>query len=143
MKNTLRQAVFLAAIGVMLLSGCSQKSLTVSDVWARPAATGDNSAVYFVIDNPLKEPDTLLSVVCDAADQAELHLSIMDNGVMVMEPQKNVSVAGESKVEFSPGSLHVMLVQVKKDLKVGDHIDLTLYFDRAGAVTVSAEVKDQ
>jgi hypothetical protein len=143
MKTTLRQTVILAALFGMLVSGCSQKSLQVSDVWARPAAAGDNGAVYFVIDNPLKDADTLLSVVCETADQAEIHKSSEENGMMMMEPQKSVSVAAQSKVDFAPGGLHVMLVQLKNDLKVGDHFYLTLYFDRAGAVTISAEVKEQ
>ena len=143
MKRTLHRAAVLAVLAGILLSGCTSKSLQVKDAWARPAAAGDNSAVYLTIDNPLKQDDTLLSVTCDAAEQAELHFSNMDNGIMVMEPVENIAVDAGSQVEFAPGGLHVMLVGVKNALKVGDHFDLTLNFDKTGAITVTAEVKEQ
>jgi periplasmic copper chaperone A len=143
MQNTLLRAAFLAAVWGILISGCGPKSLQVKDVWARPATAGANSAVYFTIDNPLDQADTLVSVVCAAADQAELHNSNMDDGNMMMRPVDDVAVEANSQVDFAPGGLHVMLSGVKNELKVGDHFDLTLYFDQAGAVTVTAEVKEQ
>jgi len=144
MKLTLPRTLFFAALLGGMLSGCGAKTLQVSGAWARPAAAGDNSAVYFSIDNPGEQAEMLVSAACDAADQTEIHMSMMDaNGVMVMEPQSNVAVAAQSKVAFEPGGLHVMLVGLKKELKVGDKLTLTLNFDHAGAVTVSAEVKSQ
>ena len=93
MGPTLRRTVFWAAVMILALSGCGPKSLQVVGAGARPAAAGENSAVYFTIDNPLKEAETLMSVVCDAAAQAEMHMSKTDNGVMRMEPWTDVEVA--------------------------------------------------
>ena len=60
-------SVLFVFIGVLLLSGCQQTGFTVKDAWARPAAQGENSAVYFVIDNTKAQADTLLSASTDAS----------------------------------------------------------------------------
>lgn len=142
MRFSLRQTL-AAVVLIFLLSGCGPKSLQVSGAWARPAAAGDNSAAYFTIENPTSQADTLLSAACDVTDQAELHMSSMEGGVMSMTPQENVPVDANSQVAFAPGGLHVMLLNLKQDLKVGDKFDLTLNFQHAGAVKVSVEVKNQ
>jgi len=142
MRFALRQTL-AAAVLIFLLSGCGPKNLQVSGAWARPAAAGDNSAAYFTIDNPTNQADTLLSVASDVADQAELHMTSMENGVMSMTPQVNLVVDANSQVAFAPGGLHVMLTGLKHALKAGDKFDLTLNFEHAGAVKVTVEVKDQ
>lgn len=142
MSRSIRRFASSLLILALGLVGCNQKSLTVKDAWARPAAAGENGAAYFIINNPSSEADTLLSAQTDVAGMAELHKSTMSDGVMSMEAQENVPISAKSTVEFAPGGLHVMLMGLKNDLKVGDLFSLTLNFEKAGAVVVSVEVKE-
>ncbi|HZU85864.1 MAG TPA: copper chaperone PCu(A)C [Anaerolineaceae bacterium] len=136
--------LILLAVLVFVLAGCAgaQAKLSVSEVWARPASSGDTSAIYFIIDNPTTEADALVKAETDVAMMAELHLSKMDtSGAMIMEQQQSIAVAAGGKTELKPGSYHVMLMKLKKDLAVGDTFEVTLTFEKAGAQKYTVTVK--
>ena len=137
--------VDVVSLAVLLISACSSSSgaLTVQDAWARPAAIGENAAAYFTIENGTSSNDSLLSVSSDIAAAAELHMIMThDNDVMSMEMQEAVEIPATDQVEFKPGGLHVMLVDLNRDLKVGDTVTLTLSFRNAGNVTIDVFVKE-
>lgn len=136
----------LFLISVLLSSaGCGAGGeLGVSGAWARPAETGQNSALYFVVDNPTGQADTLLAVRGTAAAALEMHLSRVDeNGVVSMERQETVPVPERGTVEFQPGGLHVMLVEVAEPLQPGDRITVYFEFQNAGEIEVEVPVRDQ
>jgi periplasmic copper chaperone A len=130
---------------VLLLTGCQRERgvLGVENPWARPAAAGDNSAVYFEIRNLTAESDMLLSAESDAARAVELHISQMDSeGVMRMERQESVVIPSQEMVVFQPGGLHVMLINLNQALQPGDTIPLVLNFERAGEIELVATVQE-
>jgi copper(I)-binding protein len=132
------------ALLALVLSACGQKTLSVEDAWARPGIAGGTSAVYFVINNPTGAADTLLSASTPVSPNAEMHKSQMDeNGAMEMQMQASVPVPERSQVEFQPGGLHVMLINLPQDLKAGETISLTLTFQNAGAIELSVPVREQ
>ena len=49
--------------------------------------------------------------------------------------------AGET-VELVPGGYHLMLIDLARDLEVGDEFDVTLRFESAGEHTVTVTVRD-
>lgn len=119
----------------------SGSGLQVKDAWARPAQMGGTSAVYFVIDNN-GEADTLLSADCQTAGTTELHMSKMDGDKMMMQPQENVPVPANGEVAFEPGGLHVMMLDLKSEVKAGDKLTLTLTFEKAGTIQTEATVRE-
>jgi copper(I)-binding protein len=131
------------ALLALVLGACGQKTLSVENAWARPGITGGNSAVYFVINNPTGVADTLLSTSTPVTPNAEMHKSQMnDNGAMEMQQQDSVPVPARSQVEFQPGGLHVMLINLPQDLNAGETISLTLTFQNAGEINLSVPVKE-
>jgi copper(I)-binding protein len=130
-------------IAVSLLAGCSPKSLSVENVWSRPANQGGSGAVYFVIDNPTSQPDLLLSASSDIAENVELHMSMMqEDSTMTMVHQDSVPIPANGTVEFKPGGLHVMLLNLSRDLTRGDQFQITLNFQNAGDIVLDAEVRE-
>ena len=140
----MRAILFILAIAMILLaaSGCAASSeLTVEDAWARPAFRGDNSAAYMVIKNMTEQGDGLIGASTDVANVTEIHLSKMDaEGTMSMERQELIGVPAGDEVKLEPGGLHVMLMNLVRDLNVGDTFELTLEFQRGGDVSVEVEV---
>lgn len=65
-----------------------------------------------------------------------------DSGMMTMQPVESIPVPAGETVELKPGGYHVMLLEVKKVLAVGDTIDVTLTFEKAGEITTTAEVRE-
>jgi copper(I)-binding protein len=115
--------------------------LTVKDAWARAAVAGGDTAVYFTIVNgPVA--DTLTGVTTDAAQSAGLHQTSTDASEMTgMQMMTTVPVPGGGTVSFAPGGYHVMLTGLKQALNAGDHVQVTLTFQNAGSVNVTAEVR--
>jgi len=142
MKKLLIAMLALVILGG-IITACASGALSVKDAWARTGAAGNNSAVYFVIDNQSTSPDNLLDATCDAAMMVQVHQTTIDeNGNAKMEHQEKVPVAARSKVEFKPGGYHVMLMNLKKDLKPGDTLSVTLTFEKIGQVTIEAPVRE-
>ncbi|MBI5944756.1 MAG: copper chaperone PCu(A)C [Chloroflexi bacterium] len=135
-------SILVAAVLATSACGGSSGELTIQDAWVRPARAGENGAAYFVITNGTTADDTLLSITSEIASATEVHMSMGDaNGVMSMQMQESVTLTARDKVEFKPGGLHVMFVNLTRDLKVGDTIPLVLNFENAGSLTIDVPVK--
>ena len=137
----------LIIVPVLFITACQPAKITtgildVKDAWARPAASGDNGAIYFVIENGTNQDDALLSVQSDAAEAVELHLSQMEGDHMSMRQHQSVEIPAGEAVIFSPGGWHVMLVGLTRELKTGETFVATLTFEKAGQKTVTVTVRD-
>jgi copper(I)-binding protein len=128
---------------LLALSACSaDQPLTVREVWARPGIAEGNSGVFFTISNPTSHADRLLSAESDIANAVELHKTTMTDGIMQMTPQEYVEIPAGEQVIFQPGDLHVMLIGLHDQLNVGDSFELTLSFEIAGQITLTATVQE-
>lgn len=132
----------ILVVMLLITSACgTNDQISVHDAWARPGFLGDNSAIYLTIQNHSESGDNLVGVDSDIARSTEIHLSKMDSaGTMTMEQQDLVVFPPNGMVLFTPGGLHIMLVNLLKDLSVGDTFQLTLEFQNAGDLTVEVEV---
>ena len=140
-----KQSLFLLlALGLVACQPAkiSTGVLDVKNVWARPAANGDNGAVYFTIENGTAQDDVLNSVQTDIATAVELHMSVMEGDRMSMHQQEVVTIPDGESVEFTPGGLHMMLIGLVRELKAGDTFDVTLEFENAGEKIVTVTVRD-
>lgn len=114
--------------------------LKLEHCWARPGQEGKNTAAYLTIDNEKLQQDKLISAECGVAHQIELHNHIHEDGVMKMRPVPNVEIK-DKVTEMKPGGLHIMLMNLKQDLKENDKISMKLTFEKAGSVNVDFLVK--
>jgi copper(I)-binding protein len=117
-------------------------NLTIEHPYARPTPPGARTGgAYFTIANRGSAADRLLRVASPAAASVELHSMTMDGNLMKMRPVAGVDVPARGKVVLASGGFHVMLVDLRKPLVVGDSVPLTLHFDKAGSVDVVASVE--
>jgi len=130
--------------------GFAAATIRVENAWARPAAAmgdtgmtgmGGTTAVYMTLVNDGQQADRLLGAATDVAVKAEIHETTMVSGVMKMRPIPALVLPAGARVVLKPGGLHVMLIDLKRDLKVGDRFKLTLRLERAGAVTTDVSVR--
>ncbi len=130
---------------LLLLAACTSNPphtrVSVNNAWVRPAEAGQNSAVYFQVVNEGRMGDVLVSASSSTAT-AEMHESMeRENGVMGMSPLSSVDVPAQSEIEFKPGGMHIMLINLTQPLTVGDNIPVTLHFEHGGKVVFEAEVR--
>lgn len=118
-------------------------SLKVSAPWAR--ATPKGAAVgggYMTITNTGSMPDRLIGGASEIASRFEVHEMSMDNSVMKMrELAQGLEIKPGEKVEFKPGSYHVMFMGLKQQLTQGQHFKATLQFEKAGKVEVDFAIE--
>jgi periplasmic copper chaperone A len=139
----MKRIVVLMLAAAFLLSACGAKEgLEVRDVWARTSTQGMNSAVYFVIENHNAEADELIGAASDVAEAVEVHESRMEGDVMTMNRVESVALEPSAKVEFKPGGYHVMLIGLRRELKAGDEIEVSLQFRGSPEITVKATVRE-
>lgn len=136
--------ILVSALAILfLLSGCAApaaKGIEVRDAWARPAMQAGNGAVYFVIRS--SGPDEIIGISSDVAEAAEMHESMMNGDVMEMHHLESVVLDAGEPVTFEPGGLHIMLVNLKQDLKTGDVFELTLQFKNFQDIQLHVPVRD-
>ncbi len=133
--------MYIFLILISLLNFSYGGKLEVKDGWVRPAGKGMNTAFYFKAINNSDKADTLLSVKSDVAKMVQMHETFSKNGMMGMRQVKAIPINAKSTLEFKPGGYHVMVMNLKKDLKKGSLAKFTLHFKYAGDVTVKAPVK--
>lgn len=117
--------------------------LVISQGWSRATPGGAKVAGgYVTIENKGTTADKLIGGSADIAGKFEIHEMALDNGVMKMRPlDKGLTIEPGKTVKFAPGGYHLMLEQLKKPLKQGDKVPLTLEFEKAGKVAVSLDVQ--
>ena len=154
----------IALLAIALTAACAPPAsqpasgIQASEVWARAAKAGEmksdassdtgmamgsmNSAVYMLLTNSGDSPDRLLSAAADVAGAVEIHETRMEGDVMHMQQLTDgIEIPANGQVELKPGGLHVMLIDLRRDLNPGETFPVTLQFEQAGAVTVEAEVR--
>lgn len=118
-----------------------QASIKVEAPWARPTpGRAKNGAAFMTLVNTGETADSLVSATSDAADRTEVHAHIMDGGVMRMRKVDGVEVAPGSPTVLKPGGLHLMFLGLRKPLKIGETVAVTLTFEKAGKVEVRIPV---
>jgi periplasmic copper chaperone A len=131
------------------------KGISVTDVWMEPSTpasmpqssdsggspSAGTSAAFMLINNCGAEADWLLSVSSDAAAMIQLHKTETRNGVSMMAMMEAIDIPAGKQVVLKAGDLHVMFMRLKNELKVGDTVNLTLNFEKAGAIPFQAPVK--
>ena len=117
--------------------------LKITHPWSRPTPPSALSAVgYLTIVNKAKRPDRLLGGSSPAAKALTIHLMSMAGGVMTMrQAEGGVVIPAGGTLALSPDGYHLMLVGPKRPFKAGDHIPITLNFQRAGKVTLNLAVE--
>ncbi len=154
---------FRNSIGILILScllfiNCGSESnsnekkqdeeilgkVELSDGWARPGTKGQTGGAYLTIANGTASSDTLVAVNSTAAQSAEIHRTVQhDDGTMSMQRAGQQVIAPATSLELKPGGLHIMLMNLNRDLTVGDSLSLTLRFSRVGPKSITVPVQLQ
>lgn len=131
----------MAVLG-WLLTACAPGQFAVTGTFGLPGSIGGVCAAYFTIENPTDQADVLIGANSDIAAATEMHTTVSNNGVIEMKPQPQVEVPARSQVKFEPGGLHIMFVNLTRELKPGDSFPLTLRFQQRGEIQIQVTVKE-
>lgn len=113
--------------------------IEIMDAFGR--ATLDRASAYFTIINNGSEGDALVKASAPVANRVELHETVTVGAETKMQPVDKIEVPAGGTVQLKPGGLHVMLMDLTRDLKEGDQYTLTLKFQSGLTKEVEITVK--
>jgi copper(I)-binding protein len=128
----------LIAFAVLALAGATHAApVVVSDAVIHPAPKGlPVTAAYMTLANIGAQPLALTGASCGCAASVAAHDSVEHGHMMHMQPAGPVMIAPHRTVTFKPGGLHLMVMGLKRDIRPGDRVPMTLHFGKAGTQTV-------
>lgn len=132
----------LLLVLIMFLSNPTDK-IKIVDPWLRVGAKGQTTGLFFKIENLSDKADTLYKVDFKLAGKIQIHETYSTgNDMMGMREISNLIIPAKSSVELKPGSYHVMLMELKQDIKKDFTGEFILYFKQAGKIKIKAGVKE-
>jgi periplasmic copper chaperone A len=133
MKRSIVLIATLAALG-------AQAQTTVKDPWVRGTVSGQKATGMFA-QITSSTGGKLVSASSPAAGVVEIHEMVMDGNVMKMRAVPGLELPAGKAVDLKPGGYHVMLMDLKKELKPGETVPVTLVVEGADKKRETIEVK--
>ena len=132
----MRKLFFTLIVAAILLTACGAESeesgIEVHQITTGAGAQGEDCAIYLAMHNHGSETDQLTGASSDAAEVVQLQ-----NGTEVVDV---IPVYANTEFVFIPGGYHVMLVDLKQELHVGDEIEVVLHFRDHEDMTIHVPV---
>jgi copper(I)-binding protein len=131
----------LAGLGIFLLvSRAVAGEVSISDAWARATAPGQDSAAVAMHITSQKEA-SIIAVSSADSKTVEIHSMSHENGMMKMRALEVFPLKARQEVALGSDGNHIMLIGLKKPLKEGDSVKLTLTLLFADKHKEAIEVK--
>lgn len=122
-------ALVLTTFAVFALAG--QPAPTTADATA--VVSGETAAVYMTINNPTMYDVYVMSATSDAAGTVDLYSGD--------QPVDNLTVAAYGSLELKAGGMFLRLAELKRELKAGESITVTMLTDGGATIVATAVVK--
>ena len=123
-----------------VLAGAAD-NVSVQDPYVRLAPpNAPATGAFMVIKNNGDKDVKVLKADNPVSKVTELHTHLNEGGVMKMRPVPAIDVKAKSEAVLKPGSLHVMLIDLKAPMKEGDVVPMTLTFDDGSTKQIEAKV---
>lgn len=128
------------SVSALFLSVAASAQVTVKDAWVR-ATVAQQKATGAFMQLESKQDAKLVSAQSPVAGVVEVHEMAMEGGVMKMRAVPNLALPAGKAVELKPGGYHVMLMDLKGQVKDGDTVPVTLVVEGKDGKRQTIEVK--
>ncbi len=125
-------------IVILLISCLKKEGIEITNAYGRIGIKGGTSAVFMKIKN-YGQIDTLYEVYCDCSEISEIHQTFKEGDKISMKKIDFIEI--RDNFELKPLSYHIMLINLKKDLKENDTIDIKLKFKKNGEKLIKVPIK--
>lgn len=124
-----------------IVSTNAAELITISEPRIRATAPGQTvSGAFMTLVNNSETAYVLTSVSFSGASVVEIHETSISDGMMRMRKVSHIDIPANGSAELKPGSYHIMLIGLEKEMKAGTAETLTLTFSDDSQKTVEALV---
>lgn len=140
-KPQIFKRTLVASLLALTATAWAQGTVTISEPWVR-ATVPQQMATGAFMQITSAEGSKLVQASSPVAGVVEVHEMSMNNGVMKMRAVTNgLELPAGKAVELKPGGYHVMLMDLKQQVKEGEEVSLTLVFEGADGKTTEQSIK--
>jgi copper(I)-binding protein len=133
-----RIAIATLLVGVFSTSAFAQ--VTVKDPWVRATVPQQKATGAFMqLSAPAES--RLVEARSSVAGVVEIHEMAMEGNVMKMRAVPGIELPAGKPVDLKPGGYHVMLMDLKQQLKDGETVPITLILEGKDKKRETIEVK--
>ncbi len=133
MKRITLAALIFAAFPVMA-------QVTVKDPWVRATVSAQKATGAFMQITSAQDA-RLVEASSPVAGVVEVHEMVMEKDVMKMRAIKGLDLPAGKTVELKPGGYHVMLMDLKEQMKEGATVPVTLVVEGKDKKRSTIEIK--
>ena len=133
MKRITLAALIFAAFPVMA-------QVTVKDPWVRATVSAQKATGAFMQITSAQDA-RLVEARSPVAGVVEVHEMVMEKDVMKMRAIKGLDLPAGKTVELKPGGYHVMLMDLKEQMKEGATVPVTLVIEGKDKKRSTVEIK--
>ena len=103
------------------------------------AKTGE---AFMALTNKGTEDDSLIAAKSSVAEITEVHQNLIDpdDGKMMMRRIKAIALPVNDTVILEPKGYHIMFINLKQALAIGETVPVELIFEKSGTKTINVEV---
>jgi len=138
MKRTMKR-ILIAAL-IWAAAGSTLAQVNVSSAWARSTVAGQGGTGAFMTIVS-KDGGKLVGAASPVAGVVELHEMAMENNVMKMRAIPALDLPAGRAVQLKPGGYHVMLLDLKRPLKVGEKVQIELRLETRDGKRVTQPIE--
>jgi periplasmic copper chaperone A len=130
----------IAMAALFAAASAAYGQTTVKDAWVRGTVAQQQASGAFMQITSAKGA-RLLSVSTPVAGVAEVHEMTMEGNTMHMRAVPSLELPAGQAVELKPGGYHLMLMDLKQQLKAGDTVRLNLLLEGKDGKRETLEVQ--
>lgn len=132
--------LLIASLITLTATAWAQTTVKVEDAWVRGTVATQKASGAFMRLTPSANA-RLVSAQSPVAGVVEIHEMAMENDVMKMRQVPGLDLAAGRTLELKPGGYHVMLMDLKQQLKAGESVPLTLVFEDSAKKRFTQEIQ--
>lgn len=124
----MKQFLKAAALTCMMSASAAYADVVIKDAWVRATVPQQQATGAFMQIQSARHV-RLVEVQTAAAGVAEVHEMKMENNVMKMRAMNALDIPAGKSIELKPGAYHIMLMDLKNQVRAGETVILKLTFE--------------
>lgn len=136
----MKKLLFVPALVLGLVASVWAQTVKVEQPWVR-ATVAQQRATGAFMQITASTDTRLVAAQSPVAGVVEIHEMVMERDVMKMRAVAEVALPAGQAVALKPGGYHVMLMDLKTQVKPGVSVPLTLVFEQPNGVRETLELQ--
>ncbi|MES2609665.1 copper chaperone PCu(A)C [Acidovorax sp.] len=136
----IHRSILAAGAFAAALPFAAQAQVTVKDAWVRATVPQQQATGAFMQLSSARD-SKLVSASSPLTPAVEVHEMSMQDNVMRMRQVPAIDLPAGKAVNLQPGGYHVMLMNLRQQVKEGDTVPITLVFEGKDGKRESVQVQ--